>query len=388
MDVKAILLVGGRPHDNQSEKIGNVPIALLDVLGEPVIQRVIERITHLGVTAITVVSETDDSVAPGLRNRLRPDIRWVNVKPGEVWRSAEQQFNDFAQNGAELVLIARVGPYLDLDYEEFVQFHLDCGARVSGVSDMIDEPLDCFLVTASRRNDAAHLLRSEFRETRSECHQFKFGGYFNRLKTAADLRALAMAAFAQECSIRPGGTQIRPGVWVEESARLHRRARVLAPAYIGRHSRIRASAVITRGSIVEHHSVIDCGTVVENSTVLPFSSVGAGLDVTHSVVGSRQISHLLRNVTVDIHDDRFLSTTPVNAPVRALGSAFDLLAYVPKTFINGFRRKPAACASDEIPEAVNAMPPALEAPADNQPDHKSVPAFPANLMTVRRYGNE
>ena len=117
-------------------------------------------------------------------------------------------------------------------------------------------------------------------------------------------------------AIRPVGKEIKPGVWVGEGARIHRKARVVAPAFIGAHSKIRASALITRGSVIEHHAEVDCGTVVENSTVLPFTYVGAGLDVMHSVVGFRRLSHLLRNVEVEISDDKLVGMSPASAVSR------------------------------------------------------------------------
>jgi NDP-sugar pyrophosphorylase family protein len=385
MDVKAILLVGGHPKD--SERIAGVPIAMLDVLGEPVLQRVLDRISRLGVTSTTVISETEDTPALGVRNRLRPDINWVCTTSEDLWRSAEHHFNEFAQKGAELVLIARLGAFLDLDYEEFVQFHLDRGARVSVVTDEQKYSYDCFLVSASRRNDAAHLLRSELHSTRSDCQEFVFSGYANRLRNASDLRALAMASFAGECSIRPSGEEIKPGVWASSDASIHRRARLLAPAFIGRHVKVRASAVLTRGSVIEHHAVIDCGTVIENSSVLPHSYVGAGLDVTQSVVGFRTIASVIRNVSVDIHDDKLIGITPASATARTISSAMNLASFLPRTLF-GTRKAPAACTTNNIPEAMTVSSPALNSVPQNEDGRPVVSNFNPNFLTVRRYGNE
>jgi NDP-sugar pyrophosphorylase family protein len=387
MDVKAILLVGGHPQN--SENIAGVPVAMLDVLGEPVLQRVIDRISRLGITATTVISETPDSPALAVCNRMRPDIHWVNTTREEIWRAAEHQFSDFAQKGAELVLVARLGPFLDMDYEEFVQFHLDRRARVSVASDDQGVSFDCFLINASRRNDAAHLFRNELRSTRGECQEYIFNGYSNRLRNAADLRALAMASFAGECSIRPSGEEIKPGVWASDTATVHRRARLLAPAYIGRHANIRASAVITRGSVIEHHSVIDCGAVVEGSSILPHTYVGAGLDVANSIVGFRHIASVPRNVCVEIMEERFIGVTSISAPMRTLTSAMQLVGVFPKALFAGFRRKePANCTAGSIPEAIAAPSPALSAIPQNEDGRQVVPNFNPSFLTARRYGNE
>ncbi len=387
MDVRAILLVGGHPKD--SERIAGVPIALLDVLGEPVVQRVLDRISRLGITSTTVISETEDTPSLGVRNRLRPDINWVCTTTTDLWRTAENHFNEFAQKGAELVLIARIGAFLDLDYEEFVQFHLDRGARVSVVTDEQNYSFDTFLVNASRRNDAAHLLRNELRSVRGECHEYVFPGYANRLRNAANLRSLTMAAFADECSIRPSGDEIKPGVWASNTASVHRRARVLAPAYIGRHATVRASAVLTRGSVLEHHAIVDCGTIVENSSVLPHCYVGAGLDVTQSVVGLRQISHVLRDVSVEIHDERLIGETSASAPLRTLNGAIQLAGFFPRALLSGFLRKaPAISTAASVPEVMNAPSPALNAIPQSEDGGPVVSNFNPNFLSVRRYGNE
>src|SRR5262249_56194135 len=69
---------------------------------------------------------------------------------------------------------------------------------------------------------------------------------------------------------------------------------------------IRDGAVITRCATVEHHAQIDCGTVVENCTVLPYTSVGACLDLAHSVAGFGQIVHLRRGVATEVADTKLL----------------------------------------------------------------------------------
>ena len=98
----------------------------------------------------------------------------------------------------------------------------------------------------------------ELKKLRTECKSFRVSGYSNRLKTAADLRCLALDGLLHKNSISPEGTEIRPGVWIAKSARVHPRARIVAPAFIGVYSKIRAAALITRGTVVEHHADRHC----------------------------------------------------------------------------------------------------------------------------------
>ncbi len=388
MDVKALLLLGGTGQETELESFGGLPLAMIDVLGESVVQRVINRVQKMGVTSVSVISEAPLDAMPTLRTALRPDVKWKQATGSEFWRAGEQQFSDFAHEGAELVLIIRLGKYAEIDYEEFVQFHLDRRARVTPACDAVGNALDAFVVSASRRNDAAVLLRNELKKLRSPADTYIFRGYINELSNAADLRRLAMDAFAGENAITPRGREIKPGVWCGEGARIHPRARVLAPAYIGARSKIRAGAVITRASTVEHHSEVDCGSVVENSTVVPFSYIGIGLDVTAAVVGRRLIANLLRNVVVEIEDERLIGMVAASPSKRTLSSAVGLAMYVPRAVLRGFTKAPRQSAPKDIPEAVSTTSPALDSLSEHEGGSEVVPQFTTNLLTARRYGNE
>ncbi len=388
MDVRAVVLVTpGRLH---SESLGGVPTALLPVLGRTVVEHVVDRLARAGVDGTTVVSQTIP--AAYLRPAQRSGIRWLQPGPnGDVWRTAETVFSDFAQAGADIVLALRLGPYAELDIDRLVQFHFDQHNRVTAVDDE-DGPLDAFVISASRRNDAAFLFRHKLASFRTSCGRFPFrGGYVNRLFDTHDLRRLATDAFAQRNTLVPAGTQIKPGVWVEDGARIHRGARVLAPAFIGARSKIRAAVVLTRGAVIEHHSEIDCGTVVEDATVLPYTYIGAGLDLAHAVAGFQRMTHLTRGVSVEINDPKLVGTAPTAAPLRALAAAGALAGFLPLQFFRGLfapsHREPLT----ELPAAVQSPPPVLQAPAAEVEGAAADPdstKFPSNLVVARRYGDQ
>jgi hypothetical protein len=76
------------------------------------------------------------------------------------------------------------------------------------------------------------------------------------------------------------------------------------------------------------------GTVVENTTILPYATVGAGLDVAHSVVGFRRVSHLHRGVEIEINDPKLIGMVS-SAPLRVLEQAASLAAFLPTHFLRG-----------------------------------------------------
>ena len=387
MDVRAIVLVGA-PSDGKNafrvpaETIAGVPMALLDVLGKPVFHRVLDQIVRWGVTATTVVTELS-SAASGLFERSA-GAKHLEAGPEQLWRAAETVFGEHVQAGAEAVLVLRIGPYFELNVEELIQFHCDRRNRVTPLVDAAGDPLPAFLLSASRRNDAAYLFRHHLQEMRSEGSSYSCKGYCNRLRDAADLRRLAVDGLLGTAGIAPVGRELKPGVWVGEGARIQRGARLLAPAFIGRRAKVRVAAVITRCSSLEHHSEVDCGTVVEDSTVLPYTYLGAGLDANHAVLGLKHLAHLKRGVEVEVSDPKLLSMRSTSAPVRTLASAVSLTGFLPLQLLRGlFSPNSAAEPTPSLPSSLNAPEPELKPEIAG-----AEPRFSADLMVARRYGDQ
>lgn len=390
MDVRAIVVLGASQEfaNSSSEYVAATPLALADVVGKPVIFRLIENLKSNEINSITVVTDAATKDWPiGTSNCGT----WLQAPADQLWRTVEQTFVDASQAGAELVLLLRVGAYTELNYSDLLQYHFERRAHVTCVVDQAGNSLDVYAISGSRRNDAAFLIRHQLRAFRTGRQCYLYNGYVNPLVTPHDLRNLAIDALMQRAQILPDGEQVKPGVWVGRGAQVHRRARILSPAFIGAGSRVRAAAVVTRCTALEHHSVVDCGTVVENVTTLPYTYLGAGLDVTHSVVGRSRIWNLKRNVEVEFADARLIGEAPSNAPLRALGSLMSLASLLPAQLLRGIFAPSHRECSPSLPEAIQAPAAALESPAATmKASAPSVDAgeFPANLVIARRYGNE
>lgn len=393
MDIRAIVVIGGAAACNGSgspETISGVPIAYVDVLGGSVVQRVLQRLRRCGISAITLVDDVTSEAtpfAPAVVSGL--EVPHVRAASGQLWQAAEEAFLRHVEDGADLVVTLRLGPYAEVDYEALIQHHIDKRCAVTTARDRSGAGVDVFVLNASARVDAAILFQSALQRLRRECEDFTVAGYVNRLRNAADVRRLGVDGLLKANEIRPEGTELKPGVWVGKFARIHRKARVIAPAFIGAQAKVHASALITRCSILEHHTEVDCGTVVEDSTVLSFTRVGAGLDVMHSVVGFRRLAHLRQNVEVEIADEKFVGMVPLNAVSRLAGSTAALFAFIPTQIYRGFfapsQRKSAA----QMPETLEAVKAAvedsvLEVPASGAETSE----FPANLAVARRYGDQ
>jgi carbonic anhydrase/acetyltransferase-like protein (isoleucine patch superfamily) len=391
MDVKAVLVVGGTEpaegHAQRPEYFAGLPIVLSDVLGRSVLARTIQRLQHFGISQFATVC--DETSAASFDGRTRQEFKIVAAEERGLWRCAETVFNDFVQKGTELVIVIRLGAYAELDYEEFIQFHIEQHGRATVAVDARGYRIGTVALCGSRRNDAAYLFRRNMEEFRVPCQQYEFRGYVNRLITPADLRQLSVDALLQRNQIQPVGNEIRPGVWAAPSAHIHPRARIVAPAYIGERAKLRASSVITRFTTVEHHAVVDCGTVIENASVAPYTYIGCGLDINYAIVGQNRIASLRRNVEVEIKDPKLLSTISASAPLRAMREISALAAYLPQQVLRGMFQRSQRTMPTDIPAAVNAPSTALKEPALTNPGGMdSAPEFPSDFAVARRYGNE
>ena len=392
MDVKAIVMVGDASQEpvagSRPETIGGVPIAYLDVLGMSVLRRVLARLRRCGVTGTTLITDASPDAEPFLKRAIAGiALSRVNAAGEQLWQAAENTFLNYAESGAELVITLRIGPYMDVDYEELIQHHLDHRCAVTMAVDSSGASLDLFVLSACSRKDAITLFRSHLKQLRRECQPFPVTSYINRLRTAADLRCLAMDGLLRKNSVLPVGKEIKPGIWVGEHAHIHRRARLVAPAYVGGHAKIRAAALITRGAVVESRAEVDCGTVVENSTVLAFTYVGAGLDVMHSVVGLRHLSHLLRNVEVEISDGKLVGISALRAVSRIAGSTAGFFALLPKRIHRRLFASPDCQGGADGPESGEKKKAPPESPmlgvSGANPEASELP-----LAVARRYGNQ
>ncbi len=388
MDVRAILVIATPAGAEESEHLSGVPTALLDVLGRSVVLRVVDRLRKFGISQITVISEAGVA-AQSFTPASTKDLLWLQGENGCAWRRAESAFCDHAQAGGDVVLVLRLGAWAELDFDDLVQFHLDQHNRVTAIYTPDGAPLDMVAIASSRRNDAAFLFRHRLRRFRTPPAKYVFDGYVNRLRHAADLRQLGCDGLGLRAQIKPAGAEIRPGIWVAPGARIQRGARVLAPAYIGARAKVRGAAVITRASVLEHHAVVDCGTVVEDATILPYTYVGAGLDVAHAVVGFRRIQHLRRGAEIEIADARLIDMLSAHASLRVLGHAVSLATFLPAQVLRGFFTKSHREAPAQLPAAVQVPSPAITTPAELQPAEAPEAAqFPSTLTVARRYGDQ
>ena len=383
MDVRAILVVAP-PPGRSAERFAGVPLALLDITGKNLVEHTAERLRRFGIEEITVVCDRqfEDCLSGQDSGAIGPFVTAENT-----WGACERVFSDLAQAGTEVVFVLRLGAYVEANFDQFLQFHLDSRARVSLLCNGAGS-LDIVAISASRRNDAAYLFRRHLADSRVPPARHLFNGFINRLRSIRDLRELERDVLLQRTELRVAGKQIRPGIWAGKGVRVERGARLVAPAFLGAGARIRAAAVVTRASSIGHHAEIDCGTIVESSSVLPLSYLGAALELVNSVVGFKRLANLERGVEVEIDDPKLLSAWPSSASLRAAKGVASLARLVPAEFIRSvFAHRRS------LPGGPPALEPAVRSAAEIQKERQEIELAPSpasgfenELVIARRYG--
>src|SRR5688500_12479920 len=115
MDVRAILVIGAPSSDGA--RVANQPVATLDVLGRPEAYQLAEHLRASGVEEISVVASGERPAGFYRASDQGKAVHWIRSSERELWRSCEHLFAEYAQNGAELLVVWRVGVYAELNLD-------------------------------------------------------------------------------------------------------------------------------------------------------------------------------------------------------------------------------------------------------------------------------
>lgn len=302
---KAFANIGGPEASQGIERtdfLFSGPLTCVEILGRSVVERTIERFVKADVETILVQVEAG---ALDLLPPFRSSFRNVDIRVSDdVWTGVAQALQELSDKGIDYAFVCRANTYMEADLIDLFQFHRQTRQTVTRASDR-EGFLDLWI---SACNESAQAM---FADPETTPRTGKDGGwpltyfvkeYVNRLAHPRDLRRLVGDAFRRRCEVVPVGREIRPGVWVDEGVQIDRRARIVAPAYLGCKSTIREDTLITRFSNIESLSFVDYGTVIEDSSILTNTYIGIWLDMCHAVVQGNQLLNLAHNVSLEIAD--------------------------------------------------------------------------------------
>lgn len=313
--ISAILVLGSQSPAGDENEVADWherdcridALAGNEVLGASPLDRCAICLKKSGIEKVCVVTNE-----AGLAWSLDIQFKSAESLNGR-WLAAGRMLEECARQKVDAVLLAELGPYVEFDLAAALEFHRAKGQIATPLYDH-QGALGWWIVNPIRlaRNFA---LPPREEELPVPPVPFFVSGYVNRLSNAQDLRRLVVDAFQGRCGLRPRGREVRPGVWLDEGARVDKSTRLVAPVYIGSDTSVETGAVITRFSNVERNCVIDEGTVIAHSSVLQNTTVGKDLDVCAAVVDGADLLSIAREVSIRIEDPRLISGA-VPAKVR------------------------------------------------------------------------
>jgi NDP-sugar pyrophosphorylase family protein len=292
------------PQGSGQESLLAEPLACIDIMGRTMTERTIERFVRAGVEVVSVLVPAEMSYS------LRPfSTRFDNVKVQvvtDVDSAVTQKIKDYSRSGVEHAFVVSASLYTETDLLDLFYFHREARQTATRAFDS-ELPLDLWVVDCLKAQQAD--LDTLLGQAQGTGASYFIREYVNRLTHPRDLRRLVSDALRGRCAIRPSGMEIKPGIWIEEGAEIHRRARIVAPAYIGFASKVREDTLITRFSNIERGCYIDYGTVIEDSSILANTHIGIWLDVCHGVANGNKLLSLGRNVILEISDPSIMRAT-------------------------------------------------------------------------------
>jgi carbonic anhydrase/acetyltransferase-like protein (isoleucine patch superfamily) len=299
------------PAGDHSQTLLAEPLACIDVTGRSLVERMIEQFVAIDVEIVSVVVEAGTSLPTSLLRTVRKNVSVEVVS--DLHSAISRKLADYSQQGIDHSFLNEAGDYTETDLLDLFCFHRESRQTATPTFDK-EGQLSLGVVDCAKAQ-SAQLENLPMDAESNGASKYFIREYVSRLRHPKDLRQLAADILRGRCQTGPSGQQVRSGVWIDEGAEIHRRARVVGPAYIGRESKVKADALVTRCSNIEKDCCVDVGTVIEDSSILPNTSIGIWLDLCHAVASANKLINLERNVVIEISDPSVMRSNAA-APLR------------------------------------------------------------------------
>jgi RNA polymerase sigma factor (sigma-70 family) len=319
MTVPAIITLSALNDD----PVAAPALAMLDVLGEPVLLRVVQSLRDSKVGPIFLLVNSAIAKSTVIRQFDRSEVNVIVVADDDFRTATQAAMVNCRERGMQSALVMRAPTYIECDVVDMLKFHNRTDQQVTFVADNVGR-LEAALIDCFASEATAAFLSKGSAYSAADC-DYTPTTYVNRLRTPADLRQLAEDALMQRCRIRPRGVEVRAGVWIGEGARVHRHVRTEGPVYIGANAHLRAGVIVKHCASIERNCEIDRGCIIDSATILAGTYLGVGLEIAHAVVNQNRLIDLKRAIDVEIEDPGLMGAILVSR--RAwLGSLLASLA--------------------------------------------------------------
>lgn len=311
MGIGAIVVVGaeletiaGSAPQASTQQFAAEPLECIDILGRSMLERTVERFVRSGTdnVAVFVSQEASHAVQPF-------SVRFENVEihlVSDVRTAVTQKLYEYGSGGLDHAFVGSAALYTETDLLDLFYFHREARQAATRAYDF-QLPLNLWVVDCEKAQDAT--LDKLLRGAPNSGVSYIIRDYVSRTTHPRDVRRFVSDVLRGRCGARPSGAEAKPGIWIDQGVEIHRRARIVAPAYIGRGSKVMEDTLITRCSSMEASCSVEYGTVIEDSSVLAQTQVGIWLDVRHAVGSGNKLFNLERNVILEISDPSIMRST-------------------------------------------------------------------------------
>jgi hypothetical protein len=273
------------------------PLSCVEIVGRTMVERIIRNLSQIDLDVITLLAST---ALPEEVLNLTDEFANLKIEMFcDLSSAITEKVSEYLREGVENSFIISANCYAETDLLDFFYFHREGRQRITRARDH-DGPLNMWVVNCKKM--AGRSVENLLNQAEGCGSAYFVAGYVRRIEHARDLRKITADSLQGQCGMRPCGKEIKPGVWVDEGADIDRRARVVAPAYIGRGVTLREDTLVTRCSSVERDCYVDYGTVIEDSSILAYTRVGIWLDVTQAVASGNMMQSLKHDVVLEIPD--------------------------------------------------------------------------------------
>ena len=345
---KAVILCAG--NGTRMSPLSSIyPKPMLDVLGKPVLERLINHLSTFGVRDILLNPghlgqqipdhfETCPDTMPQIQYFPEGDWvegTWVADPAGSA--STLAKLNGKYRAITNDVIVMCGDALTDIDLNAMMKQHRDTGAKVTIAAKHVPNDLvSRYGIIVADQNNQVTSFQEKPSAVEAKSNLANVGIYIvsseclnalpssSGLDIAQDLLAgilgrgepigvfcadfqwqdigcgrdyfdvLAHCLSQQENNWSPIGKQLRPGLWVHETAMVSPKAEIEGPCYVGANSQVAASVRIQGTTVVGADCIIDDQAFIRSSIILNNTHVGQGVNIVDAIAsGSWATKHRL-----------------------------------------------------------------------------------------------
>jgi NDP-sugar pyrophosphorylase family protein len=294
-----------------------IPVAMLPVLGKPILEHLIEQCVDVGATRIHVALL--EHPRP-VRHLLGNGERWG--APISAWNfrnpcSYDIVLKRLAGDHRGSVLLIPAETLIDLDFEALIAFHERGAQQLTRVmareipkelkpgswEENCPEP-----VSDEGVRDTSIVLTDFPTETHGTFDTFTSDGDWLRVETPTDLlhanRGSLYGRFRH--LTRPGVAKPEIG-WLGHHCRIDHPVSIEPPVFIGNHVYISSGVRIGGGSAIGNCVIIDEQAKIESSVIMDDTYVGSYTDVLEKIVGGNFVMNAKTGLGMKVTDPIIVS---------------------------------------------------------------------------------